>query len=99
MELIVKYEEDFYRMGSLDGIFITDSKIFHELKRSQEIYVGEALGKHSEIFATLDDETLKVISGDQEFIKKFREVFDVKYHYVSGVDILGFHMDAEADEE
>lgn len=60
-------------MGDLDGIFIAEES---EVKKAigAEIYFGEVLGKHSEIFGTLDPEDLTVKTDDQEFIAKFIEI-------------------------
>lgn len=47
--VLVRYQEDFGRMGSLDGIFVCTKD---ELDKLDGAYVsfGEALGKHSEVY-------------------------------------------------
>jgi len=97
--ILVKYKEDFGRMGDLEGLFITTSEMLARMKEAGEIYLGEVLGKHSDIEAELSDKTLKIVSADQDFIEKLKEVFDVNFGFVSGADILGRFLDEEADRE
>ena len=69
---LYNYGEDFERMGYLQGIFVADDadvlKVMHK-----EVYLGEVLGKHSSIEASVNEETLTVLTDDQDFIKKFQE--------------------------
>lgn len=71
-KLLVKYHEDFGRMGSLDGLFICTKDELETLK-DQVVYFGEVLGKHSEVFT---DETyencnvLPVEDGDIEVLER-----------------------------
>ena len=72
MKKLYKFYWDCGRMGSLDGIFIADDK---DVKKviGKEVYFGEVLGKHSEIYGTLEEKDLKVITDDHDFIKKCEE--------------------------
>lgn len=67
---LYKFHWNCGRGGRLDGIFVADDR---SVKRhlGKEVYFGEVLGKHSEVEGTLDEEDLKVLTDDQEFIKKF----------------------------
>jgi hypothetical protein len=60
-------------MGSLDGIFIADEKDVADLI-GKEISFGEVLGKHSDVFGTLDKEDLEVVSEDQDLIQKIEDI-------------------------
>lgn len=87
--LLVEYYEDFGRGGELQGLFITTPEILEKLK-GREVYLGEALGKHSEVYASLNDNTLKVRSENPEAIRIIRECFGPsKYGHVLGTDVLG----------
>lgn len=93
-KILVKYSEDFGRCGDLDGLFVTTEGILAELKAQGELYIGEEFGKHSEVTALLDDDTLKVVTDDQDFINKLQEVVTGGTDYVSGVDIQGIFCDS-----
>lgn len=72
MKHLYKYSQDFGHQGYLSGTFIVDSEEINKLKGS-EVYFGEVLGKHSEIFGKLDDCTLTMVTDDQEFIAKMEQ--------------------------
>lgn len=64
------------RMGMLDGIFIADDEIVDEIiSTEREIYFGEVLGKHSEIYGPIDADEIVIKSEDQELIAKLEELF------------------------
>jgi hypothetical protein len=69
---LYRYHEDFGRMGYLSGTFVADDADV-EKALGQSVYLGEVLGKHSDISATIVDETLTVLTDDQDFIKKFHK--------------------------
>jgi len=55
-----KFYWDCRRMGSVTGLFFATKKAVDEAIGS-EVYFGEILGKHSEIYGTLDMEDLTEI--------------------------------------
>jgi len=59
-------------MGNIDGLFIAESEEIEKLI-GKEIYFGEVLGKHSDIYGTLEKDDIEVKSDDQDFIHKFEE--------------------------
>jgi len=69
-KLLVKYQEDYGRMGDLDELFICTADELAALKEVKEVYWSEKLGKHSEGSYTFDDTTLTVLTDDQQFIQK-----------------------------
>ena len=69
---LYSYGEDFGRMGYVSGTFVADDLDVQKVM-GKDVYLGEVLGKHSNISATIDDETLTVLTDDQDFIKKFAE--------------------------
>jgi len=72
-KIIVRYSEDFGRMGSLDSTFACTELELRALKAWGSYYHGEALGKHSDITGTFSDKTLVVLTSDADFIDKALE--------------------------
>lgn len=73
MRGLYKYKEYYGVMGELYGLFFADSDEIEQAK-NKEIYMGEMLGKHSEIFATLDDTTLTLVTDDPDEVRKLEEL-------------------------
>jgi hypothetical protein len=67
---LYRYHEDFGRMGYLSGTFVADDKDVAKVF-DDSVYLGEVLGKHSDINAYIDDKTLTILTDDQDFIRKF----------------------------
>ncbi len=60
------------RQGDVEGVFIaTDEEI--ESNIGAAVYFGEILGKHSEVYGTLDRSDLEVISDDPKFVGLFQQ--------------------------
>ena len=92
MKKIYKFRWDVGRMGHLDSIFTADDE---DVKKAigQQVYFGEVLGKHSEIYGPLEEKDIKVLTDDQDFIKKAEEI---------GLDHSGYnplHYLPEEEEE
>lgn len=71
-EGVFKYSENFARMGSLVGVFIAELDDV-ECADGQEVYLGEVLGKHSEVSASINSETVKLVSSDPAIVALVRE--------------------------
>jgi len=101
MKLLVKYSEDFGRMGDAESIFVCTAEDLEALKKRKILYLGEILGKHSSITATLTDKSLTVLSEDQEFIGKLQEVFGRKpdENYISGIELMCIYLDTAECEK
>ena len=69
-KIIVRYSEDFGRMGSLGSTFACTELELRALKAWGSYHHGEALGKHSDITGTFSDKTLVVLTSDADFIDK-----------------------------
>lgn len=79
------------RMGDVDGLFVaTDAEVEDALGR--EVYFGEILGKHSEVYGTLEAKDLTRLTGDPSFISKFEE-----YGCGNGYNPLDY-LNAEEDD-
>lgn len=70
MRILYKFEWDCGRQGTLEGVFISTSEEINKII-GKEIYFGEVLGKHSEVFGTIEKEEIEELTDDQDFIDKF----------------------------
>lgn len=62
------------RSGYLEGIFVAPKRYVEELTKGHiEVYFGEVLGKHSEVFGTLSDADIKIVSDDENIVSIFEE--------------------------
>ena len=102
MKAIYSFYWDCGRMGNVDGLFIADKDTV-EKAIGKQVYFGEILGKHSEVFGTLDENDLEIKSEDQEFIKKFEEVlgedFSQGYNPLDYIDDCDDYCDDDTEEE
>ena len=55
------------RGGDVEGLFVEDSDVV-ENAIGADVYFGEICGKHSDVYGTLDEEDLTIVSEDQEKI-------------------------------
>ena len=69
---LYKFNFDCGRMGELNGIFIADSKDVESVI-GKEVYFGEVLGKHSDIYGTIDEDEIKLITDDPEIVSLMEE--------------------------
>jgi len=94
MKVIANFYWDCGRMGEVNGMFVTD-KATLEAAYGKDVYFGEILGKHSEVYGTLDKEDIAILTEDQDFIDKFIEI--IGNGTISGYNPLS-HMQEESDE-
>lgn len=63
------------RMGSLDGIFIAPKEYVKILIEERiEVYFGEVLGKHSEVYGPIEETDITFVSDSPEAIKIIEEL-------------------------
>jgi len=64
---------DFYwdcgRQGDLDGRFLATEEDVKSII-GKEVNFGEALGKHSEIRGIIEEDDIKLVTNNQEFLKE-----------------------------
>lgn len=82
------------RMGEVEGLFVAEkSEVIASI--GSEVYFGEILGKHSEIYGTLEVKDLTIKSEDQEKIQWLIEI-------MGGMTISGYnpleHIDDYEEE-
>ena len=91
MEKIYKFYVDCGRMGDLEGIFIADEEEVNKIM-GRNICFYEVLGKHSAVNVFFDHNDIKVLTDDQDFIKKFKEITEGRaigvnpLHYIEEED-------------
>ena len=74
MEAIFKLEFDCGRMGSLSGIFVANTEDVKKLVESKrEIYFGEVLGKHSEVYGSINENELILVTDEPEALAIFKK--------------------------
>jgi hypothetical protein len=92
-EALWQFEWDVRRMGRVRGLFVaSDDEVKAAIGR--DLYFGEILGKHSEIYGTLDEKDLKRLTDDPTFIAKFKE-----YGCSSGYNPLKYFREEEEGDE
>jgi len=66
---VFKMNIDFGRMGNLEGVFVAKkSHVKCLIDNKIEVYFGEVLGKHSEIYGPVEEKDIKIISEDPQVI-------------------------------
>lgn len=91
--VLVRFFWDCGRMGDVEGLFVTDEATL-EKSYGKRVYFGEILGKHSEVYGTLDREDITLVTDDQDFITRIVDLL--------GEDLSGYNpLDKieESDEE
>lgn len=72
---VYKFYADCGRQGDLQGLFIAKKEHVKYLIESKiEVYFGEVLGKHSEVYGPIEEHEITFVSDSQEvidIIKKF----------------------------
>lgn len=77
---LYKFLWDMDRGGAVSGIFVSEPE---EVTKAigQEIYFGEVLGKHSEVYGTLEEGEVTALNVSEEFIKEFNKHFPNGFGY------------------
>ena len=84
------------RGGDVEGLFVEDSNVVENAIGSN-VYFGEICGKHSDVYGTLDEEDLTVVSEDQEKISWLVGILGLS---ISGYNPFDYIEDQdELDEE
>lgn len=89
-ELLVRFKWDLRRMGVVEGMFVTTHGEL-AAKFGKQVYFGEILGKHSEVYGQFEPGDLTVVTDDADFIAKLK-------HFV-GTHVSGYNpMDYMAED-
>ena len=74
MKAIYKLKFDCGRMGSLEGIFTAEVSRMNSLIQSGEnVYFGEVLGKHSEIYGPIEESEVTLVTDAPEVVAVFEK--------------------------
>lgn len=71
MKNLYRFYWDCGRMGELHGLFVATQEEVRD-RIGSEVYFGEVLGKHSEIYGQLRERDIQLVTSDQNFIEKFQ---------------------------
>ena len=73
---IYKLSIDCGRSGDLEGVFIATKQQVTKLISSKiEVYFGEVLGKHSEVYGAIEKKEIKLLTDDPtavEIVEKYK---------------------------
>lgn len=74
-----KFYWDCGRQGSMRGLFVaTEAEIKNIL--GKEVYFGEVLGKHSEIYGTIEEGEITKVDLDSETVEKVSEILGYTWY-------------------
>lgn len=90
---IYKFYADCGRMGFLDGVFVAEKQKVKNII-GKKVYFGEVLGKHSEIYGTIEEDEITFISDDPHFVELFE-----KHDLSSGYNPIEYYELDNYDEE
>lgn len=95
MKVLAKFFWDCGRSGDIDGLFIAEkSKI--ESAYGKHVYLGEVLGKHSEIYGDLNQEDIIIVTEDQNVVEILLNLF--KDSTISGFNPLEYIEDQDDED-
>lgn len=91
MKGIYKFECDYGRSGTLSGIFIATPQDIEQI-HSKTIYLGECLGKHSEVYFEPGDlrDHISLVTTDENALTVFS-----KHSLYSGYDLTDYLYEEE----
>lgn len=93
-QLLVEMSLDYGRMGSLEGLFLVDEADFElAQKLNPQVYFGEVLGKHSEVYCDFNEMSFRVKTDDPAKIAMLKDMDMVS----SGHDPFEYMHDHNAD--
>lgn len=90
-----KFGWDCGRQGEVKGLFVaTESEINNII--GKPVYFGEILGKHSEIYGTIDDGEITKMDLDSETVEKVAAILGETW---SGYNPLHYLNEDDTEEE
>jgi hypothetical protein len=97
---IYRLNVDFGRMGELSGIFIANKEHVKVLiENNIEVYWGEVLGKHSEVYGLLNESDITLVSDNPEAIKIIEELRLENGYNPFDYSALRFEIEGYDDED
>lgn len=72
MNKLWKFHWDCGRQGDLYGVFIATEEEVRSLE-GKSVYFGEVLGKHSEVYGTIEQGEITLLTENTEAVKALQE--------------------------
>lgn len=73
---LFRFYADCGRQGDLEGVFISTKEMVNKLIDSKiEVYFGEVLGKHSEVYGSIEKKEIEFLTDDEvavEVVSKYK---------------------------
>jgi len=92
---VFKMAFDCGQAGVLAGIFVTEKEVIEYLISSGiEVYFGEVLGKHSEVFGPVEENEITMVTDDPKVITMFQE-----FNLSSGYNPLDYYSNGDCFDE
>jgi hypothetical protein len=98
MNYLWRFYWDCGRQGNVEGLFVATEKEIEELV-GKEIYFGEILGKHSEIYGTIEKGEITKVDLDSETVEKVVKVLGNTWGGYNPFDYLEENDDEDSDDE
>ncbi len=99
MKALYKMNINCGRMGSLEGLFLAyPAKVDKLLESGVEVYFGEVLGKHSEIYGKIEKKEIQLITEDEKVISVIEEFGLESGYNPFGYQVLNDDEDRSVDE-
>lgn len=95
MKVIAKFFWDRGRSGSIDGLFIAEKSEIQSAV-GQHIYLGEVLGKHSDVYGDIGEGDITIISEDSTVVEVLLNLFEDGT--ISGFNPLEYIEDTDEGE-
>lgn len=95
MKKLYSFYCDCGRSGGLSGLFIAEESEVQKIL-GKEVYFGEVLGKHSEVYGTVDIDDIKEVSSDTEKVEWLENLLGPT---VSGYNPLDYFEPDEEEED
>lgn len=95
MKVLAQFFWDCGRSGAIDGLFIADKSNI-EKAIGKHVYLGEVLGKHSEVQGDIDSGDITIISEDPIVVELLLNLFEDGT--ISGFNPLDY-IEEQGDED
>ncbi|MBZ9693229.1 hypothetical protein [Clostridium sp. M14] len=86
MKKLYEFYWDCGRQGNVEGMFIAEEKEVQE-SIGEEIYFGEILGKHSEVYGIIEEGEIKEIKVSETTVREMEQVIGTT---ISGYNPLNY---------
>lgn len=95
MKALYKLNFDCGRQGNLEGVFIADIEDVNFLVANKvSVYFGEVLGKHSEIYGTIEKDEIKLLTIEPNVV----DIVE-KYNLSTGYNPFEYNLCADGMED